>query len=142
MSPINRGRATPRSAVIDPATSKLTDLTFARHGSTTALVVDGAGTLWLGTSTGDLYSVTNDRRGLAINVRTPVSSLALDRSGRAWFLAPIPNGIPGFGYAPADGSQGVRSIPGPAVGLAFNDAGLAFSADPRGGFYVALEAAQ
>ncbi len=74
-----------------------------------------------------------------MNVRMPVSSLALDRGGRAWFLAPIPNGIPGFGYAPADGSQGVRSIPGPAAGLAFSDTGRAFSADPRGAFYVAAE---
>ena len=47
--------------------------------------------------------------------------------------------VPGFGYAPADGSLGVRSIPGPASGLAFGETGRAFSADPRGAFYVAAE---
>ncbi len=72
----------------------------------------------------------------------PVTFLALDQTGRAWFLAPIPNGIPGFGYGSADGSQAVRSIPGPAVGLAFSEAGRTFSADPRGAFYVATEEAR
>jgi streptogramin lyase len=128
-----------RIGTLDPTTSNLTELTFDRRGSTTALIVDASGTLWLGTSTGDLYSVKNDRRGLAVNVRMPVSALALDRAGRAWFLAPIPNGIAGFACAPADGSQGARSIPGPAVGLAFNETGHAFSADPRGGLYVGVE---
>jgi hypothetical protein len=127
---------------LDPTTSRLSEVPFNRRGSTTALIVDGSGTLWLGTSTGDLYSVKSDRRDLAINVRMPVTSLALDQTARAWFLAPIPNGIPGFGYAPADGSQGVRSIPGPAVGLAFNQAGRAFSADPRGAFFVSAEVGQ
>jgi streptogramin lyase len=124
---------------LDPATHRLTVLTYNRRGDTTALIVDGSGTLWLGTSAGDLYSVKGLRPGLAINVRMPVTSLALDRSGRAWFLAPIPNGTQGFGYGPADGREAVRSIPGPAVGLAFGEAGKVFSADPRGGFYVATE---
>ncbi|HEV8654810.1 MAG TPA: hypothetical protein VGR85_04780 [Candidatus Limnocylindria bacterium] len=123
---------------LDLNTGRLTEVALTRQGTTTALIVDGSGTLWLGTSTGDLYSVKSLRPGLAINVRTPVSTLALDRSGRAWFLAPIPN-VTGFGYAPADGSDGVRSIPGPASGLAFGEGGRAFSADPRGAFYVAAE---
>ena len=123
---------------LDPNTLRLTEVALPRRGSTTALIVDGAGTLWLGTSSGDLYSVKGSHPGLAINVRTPVSALALDPSGRAWFLAPIPN-VPGFGYAPADGSLGVSSIPGPASGLAFSETGRAFSADPRGAFYVAAE---
>jgi streptogramin lyase len=121
---------------LNPATLRLTVLTYNRRGSTTALIVDGSGTLWLGTSAGDLYSVKDARPGLAINVRMPVSTLALDGLGHAWYLAPIPGGIAGFGYAPADGSQAVRSIPGPAVGLAFSEAGRVFSADPRGAFYV------
>jgi anti-sigma factor RsiW len=128
-----------RVGTLDPTTGRLTDLFFDRHGTTTALVVDGAGTLWLGTSSGDLYSLKGARPGLAINVRMPVTALALDETGRAWYLAPIPNGIPGFGFAPADGSQAVRTIPGPAVGLSFSAAGRVFSADPRGGFYVASE---
>jgi len=128
-----------RVGTLDLTTLKITEVILSRRGSTTALIVDGSGTLWLGTSTGDLYSVKGSHPGLAINVRTPVSALALDRSGRAWFLAPIPN-VAGFGYAPADGSQGVRSIPGPAAGLAFSETGRAFSADPRGAFYVAAEA--
>jgi streptogramin lyase len=124
---------------LDLTTGRLAELDFTRRGITTALVVDGSGTVWLGTSTGDVYSFKGARRGFAVNVRTPVSSLSLDPSGRAWFLAPIPNGIPGFAFGPTDGSQAVRSIGGPAVGLAFSEADRAFSADPRGAFYVAAE---
>jgi streptogramin lyase len=127
---------------LNPKTLRLTVLTYNRRGSTTALIVDGSGTLWLGTSAGDVYSVKDARPGLAINVRMPVSTLALDGSGHVWYLAPIPGGIAGFGFAPVDGSQAVRSIPGPAVGLAFSEAGRTFSADPRGGFYVATEEGQ
>jgi len=123
----------------DPSTQRLREVLLPRRGSTTALIVDASGTLWLGTSTGDLYTVNGGAARQASNVRTPVSSLALDQGGRAWFLAPIPNGIPGFGYAPVDGTQAVRSIPGPAVGLAFSESGRTFSADPRGAFYVAVE---
>lgn len=128
-----------RVGTLDLTTLKISEVTLSRRGSTTALIVDGSGTLWLGTSTGDLYSVKGGLARQVLNVRMPVSSLALDRSGRAWFLAPIPNGIPGFGYAPADGGQGVRSIPGPASGLAFDGEGRTFSADPRGAFYVTTE---
>lgn len=128
-----------RVGIFDRARSRLTEVPLARRGTTTALIVDRSGTLWLGTSTGDLYWVRGATAQLAINVRTPVSSLSLDQDGRAWFLAPIPNGIPGFGYARADGDQAARSIPGPAVGLAFSQSGRVFSADPRGAIYVAAE---
>jgi streptogramin lyase len=131
-----------RVGIFDPAKSRLTEVPLTRHGTTTALVVDRAGTLWLGTSTGDVYWVRGATAKLAMNVRAPVSSLSLDREGLAWFLAPIPNGISGFAYGSADGSRAVRSIPGPAVGLAFDDVGRAFSADPRGAFYVAAEGGQ
>ena len=131
-----------RVGTLDLTTMRSNEVTFNRRGTTTAMIVDGSGTLWLGTSSGDLYSVRGAQPGLAVNVRLPVSSLALDGAGRAWFLAPIPNGILGFGYAPADGSQAVRSIPGPSVGLAFSATGRAFSADPRGAFYVAAEVGQ
>jgi anti-sigma factor RsiW len=123
---------------LDPTTSRLTEVPLNRHGSTTALIVDASGTAWLGTSTGDLYVLNSDRRGLAMNVLRPVTSLALDGDGRAWFLAPIPNGSAGFAFAPADRSEGARSIPGPALGLVFAE-GRAFSADPRGAFYVVAE---
>jgi ligand-binding sensor domain-containing protein len=128
-----------RVGTLDLTTMKVSQVIFSRRGSTTAMIVDESGMLWLGTSTGDLYSVIGASVRQVLNVRMPVSSLVLDRTGRAWFLAPIPNGIPGFGYAPADGSQGVRSIPGPAIGLAFGEAERVFSADPRGAFYVAAE---
>jgi anti-sigma factor RsiW len=128
-----------RVGIFDLLRNRLTEVPLVRRGTTTALIVDRSGTLWLGTSTGDLYWLRGATAALAINVRNGVSSLSLDRDGHAWFLAPIPNGIPGFAYGAADGSQAVRSIPGPAIGLVFGEAGRAYSADPRGAFYVATE---
>jgi anti-sigma factor RsiW/streptogramin lyase len=126
-----------RVGTLDSLTTRLLEVPFARRGSTTALIVDRSGTIWLGTSSGALYSIESERRGLAKEVRMPVSALALDETGRAWYLAPMPNGIAGFAFAPANGPQGARSIPGPASGLAFSEAGQAFLADPRGALYMA-----
>jgi streptogramin lyase len=130
-----------RIGIVDLVRSHVTEVPLPRGGTTTALIVDRAGTLWLGTSSGDLYSVRGVIAKLALSLRTPVSSLWLDNEGRAWFLAPTPNGNPGpgFSYAPADGGQAARSLPGPAVGLAFSQDGKTFSGDPRGAFYVATE---
>jgi anti-sigma factor RsiW len=130
-----------RVGILDLARSRVTEVPLARRGTTTALIVDGAGTLWLGTGAGELHWVRGATTKLAMDLRMPVTSLWVDPDGRAWFLAPTPNGKPGpgFSYAPADGGRAGRSLPGPAVGLAFDESGKAFSGDPRGGFYVAVE---
>jgi len=125
---------------LDPRTARLSDLSFTHRGTTTAFRVDGSGAAWVGTSTGEIYRVRGGAATLALKLQTPVTFLALDQSGRAWYLAPLPNGIPGFSYGPVDGSGGARSIPGPATGLAFSASGDAFSADPRGAIWVSSEA--
>ena len=127
--------------VIDPTTTHLNEVVFAKRGTTTALLVDNKGTLWLGTSAGEVYSVHGGTALLAVSVQRPVTSFALDRAGRTWYLAPLPSGF-GYIYAPADGSQPARSVPGPAVSLTFNAQGRALLADPRGGIYMSTEGAQ
>jgi ligand-binding sensor domain-containing protein len=92
-----------RIGTLDPTTSKLVDLTFGRNGTTTALIVDGSGTLWLGTSTGDIYSVKSDQRGLAFNVRRAVSALGTwlrSRTGFPALASRQPMGVRRFARSP------------------------------------------
>ena len=123
----------------DPRTSRLNEVPFARNGATTALLVDATSTLWIGTSTGEIYSVRGGAAKLTVRLQRPVSSFAPDQAGKAWYLAPLPSGLSGYAYAPADNSQAPRSVTGPAQSLNFSPIGRAFLADPRGGFYMSIE---
>ena len=119
-----------------PQTGRLTEVFFARRGTTTGLVVDNTSTMWLSTSAGEIFSIRGGVAKLTIGLQRPVTTLALDAAGRAWYLAPLPSGAVGFGYAAADSGQGGHTIAGPALSLSFNALGRAWLADPRGGFYV------
>jgi anti-sigma factor RsiW len=123
----------------DPRTSHVNEVPFARHGATTALLVDSTSTLWVGTSAGEIYSVRGGGARLTTSLQRPVKAFAPDQGGRAWYLAPLPSGLTGYAYGPADGSQAPRSISGPAQSLHFSAIGRAFLADPRGGFYMTVE---
>ena len=123
----------------DPRTSKVNEVPFARHGATTALLVDSTSTLWVGTSAGEIYSVRGSRSVLTLSLQRPVTSFAPDQGGRAWYLSQLPTGTSGYAYGPADGSKAPRSVDGPAQSLSFNAIGRAFLADPRGGFYMSIE---
>jgi anti-sigma factor RsiW/streptogramin lyase len=126
--------------VIDQTTKLLNEVGFAKRGTTTALMVDSNSTMWLGTSAGEVYSIRGGTARLAVSVQRPVTSFTVDRAGRTWYLAPLPSGF-GYIYAPTDGSQAARSVPGPALSLTFNAQGRALLADPRGGIYMSTEGA-
>lgn len=123
----------------DPRTSKVNEVPFTRRGATTALLVDSTSTLWVGTSTGEIYSVRGSKGVLTLSIQRPVTSFAPDQGGRAWYLAQLPTGLSGYAFGPADGSKAPRSVSGPAQSLTFNAIGRAFLADPRGGFYMSIE---
>jgi DNA-binding beta-propeller fold protein YncE len=131
----NRGTV----GTFDPRTLKLNEVPFARNGVTTALLVDASSTLWIGTSKGEIYSVRGGAAKLTVSLQRPVSAFAPDQGGKAWYLAPLPSGLAGYAYAPADNSQAPRSVSGPAQSLNFSPIGRAFLADPRGGFYMSTE---
>jgi hypothetical protein len=127
---------------LDPKTSRLNEVGFAKRGATTALLVDNTSTLWLGTSTGEVYSVRGGAARIAVSLQRPVTALVTDHTGRAWYLAQLPGGLSGYSYAPADGKDAPRSVSGPAVSLSFNPLGRAFLADPRGAIAMSLEGAR
>ena len=120
----------------DTQTGVLNEVAFARAGTTTGLVVDRNSTLWFSTSAGEIFSVRGSAATLVLGLQRPVTALALDPAGRAFYLAPLPTGAVSFRYAEADGGAGGETITGPASSLAFNALGRAWVADPRGGFYV------
>ncbi|HEV8537149.1 MAG TPA: zf-HC2 domain-containing protein [Candidatus Limnocylindria bacterium] len=127
--------------LFDPKTSRLNEVAFTRRGATTALLVDNTSTLWLGTSNGEVYAVRGGLARLTVSLQRPISAFATDHTGHAWYLAPLPGGLSGYSYAPADGSKAPRSVAGPAVSLSFNPIGRALLADPRGGIYMSIEGA-
>lgn len=122
----------------DPRTGLLVEVKFARTGSTTSLVVDASSTLWLSTSTGELYSVRGGVATLVAGLQRPIARLVLDDAGNAWYLAPLPSGATGFGLGRTDGTA-TASVSAPVVGVAFNALGRAWLADPRGAFYIVLQ---
>jgi streptogramin lyase/predicted anti-sigma-YlaC factor YlaD len=124
----------------DPATNHLYEVSFRKRGTTTAMVSDRNGTVWLGTTTGDIYGVNGSIASLSLSLERPVTTLATDQTGRAWYLAPLPAGVGGYAFAPVDGSQAARRVPGPAAGLGFSSRGAAFLGDPRGAIYGTVEA--
>ena len=116
----------------DPLTNNLSETSFRKRGTTTAMVSDRAGTVWLATTTGEIYAVNGAIVSLSLGLGRPVTTLATDQSGRAWYLAPFAAGVGGYALAPIDGSLAARRVPGPATGLGFDAAGTAFLGDPRG----------
>jgi streptogramin lyase len=121
---------------LDASSGRITEHAFPRHGVTTALVVDGSSTLWLGNSAGEIWAVRGGTQTLTVGLQRPVTTLSLDASGRAWYLSPLPSGAIGFGYAAADGAHAGQTVAGPAFSLSFSALGRAWLADPRGGFWV------
>jgi streptogramin lyase len=127
------------AGTFDPKTLLLNEVPLGPHGATTSLVVDGSSTLWLSTSTGEIFSVRGGRANLAVSLHRPITTLSLDQFGHVWYLAPLPAGAFGFGFAALDGTQAGISVNGPVASLDFSALGRAWLADPRGGFYVSRE---
>ena len=127
-----------RNAVgtLNPATGVVTEFAFPRNGVTTALVVDGSSTLWLGTSAGELWSIRGGTAKVTVGLQRPVTTISLDAAGRAWYLSPLPAAAAGFHYGAADGAATGQTVSGPAFTLAFSALGQAWLGDPRGGFFV------
>jgi hypothetical protein len=125
-----------RLGYYDFETGLATELTLRSVGSARSLLPDPSGTLWVGTTAGEVISVRERTFETVANAGRPIVALALDPSGAAWYVAA--SEAPGrFVYAPASGGAAARELPGPATSLTFNGA-LAWLADPLGGFYLGV----
>jgi streptogramin lyase len=125
----------------DLRTGKVTQVPFPGTGAARALLPDPSGSIWLGTTAGEVFSVRDGVPSLVAMTGRPISRLALDTVGVAWYLTPSSSG-PGFIFGAIASSADPRVIEGPAASLDFSIARAAWIADPSGGFYVAPEASK
>ena len=127
------------AGVFDPKAQLLSEVRLPPHGATTSLVVDSSSTLWVATTAGEIFNVRGGQALLVVSLRRPVSSLSLDQTGHVWYLAPLPTGTIGFGFAALDEGPAGSQVNGPVASLDFSALGRAWLADPRGGFFVSRE---
>ncbi|MBA2768571.1 MAG: hypothetical protein H0U35_05475 [Sporichthyaceae bacterium] len=122
----------------EPQSGRLRQLVWPAPHAPGVLAADPFGQVWAGTATGDVYFLRDGIAGLVARVGRPITALAFDPSGQAWYLAPAV-GAAGFAYAPVNGPSLARLVPGPAATLTFNWAWRPWLADPAGGFYLGTE---
>ena len=125
----------------DASEAKVFEVAWPGRAAPSVLLADRVGRVWAGTARGEIYLMSGGLATAVASVGNPVSVLALDPSGRPWYLAPALQ-VAGFVFGPADRSQAARSVSGPAISLGFGRSGNAWLADPSGAFYIGVEAAR
>jgi streptogramin lyase len=128
-------------ASYDLRNGRVTQVRLPGRGAARALLPDPTGSVWVGTTAGEVISVRDGTYDIVVGTGRPIAKLTLDPRGVAWYLTPSAAGQVGFTYAALDG-RASRTIPGPAASLDFVLGGVAWIADPAGGFYVAPEASR
>jgi len=122
----------------DVRTSRATSMVLPSVGSARSLLPDPSGTLWVGTSVGEVLSVRDRVATPIASLGRPISSLAADPAGRPWYVTYGTSGFR-FGQVAADNSI---ALPGPAISASFSPASRAWLADPAGGFYLVVGSAR
>ena len=65
-------------AVYEPLSRTFTELNLVHEGIVSALVVDGSGTVWVGTDTGQLFAIRNDQLQGAAALGRRIDDLLVD----------------------------------------------------------------
>lgn len=120
----------------DPVAAKLVELAHPGQGSASVLLPDLTGTLWIGTTAGEIFAVENGAARLVLTSTGPISALSLGPRGRPWYLTNVAGEAR---YSPVE-VESIRSIPSPASALAINPRGRAWLLDlSNSTFYLGLE---
>jgi len=123
-------------ALYDRRNHAVTEIPLPRKGSVTSMVVDGSATLWAGTDAGELFAIRNGELASTTLLARPVLELALDSTGRAWFLSGS-TGAEAFGQVQAPAAAQI--VPASIVGLWFDSSSHAWLADrTSSGFFIAV----
>lgn len=112
------------------------------HGAARSLLPDHQGTLWVGTTSGEVYGIRNSVVSSVAEATRPVAELSLDQAGNVWSLSPAAQPRAGYALIPVTGSASGHVIPGPVFSLDFTSTGRAWLADASGGFYLVVVAGQ
>jgi streptogramin lyase len=127
--------------VYDPLAAKLTEIALAHGGSVTALAVDRAGVVWVGTDTGQTFALRGAgtaspsvTQGL---VGRPITGFSYDQQTTALlYVSRSPSAV---AYGPLVGSSAPKIVPGTSSEPMFDWFGRAWQGDPiADGFYVTL----
>jgi hypothetical protein len=119
---------------------RLTHVKVPGRGAARALLPDPTGSIWLGTTAGEVISVSDDIPSIVAMTGRPISRLTLDPAGVAWYLTPAPRGTAGYLYAPIRSVDEARRVAAPVTSLDFSIARAAWLADATGAFYIGVEA--
>ncbi len=122
--------------VYDPLNGKLTELVFPHDGAITAIFVDAKAVVWVGTDSGQIFAMRNNKVRLAAAITRPVDRLIAGPAGDVWYVSRSGGEVT---FGPADGSA--LALHGP-LGMstpAFDPYGRAWAEDPTSGsFFVTL----
>jgi hypothetical protein len=126
----------------DPLTRKVSELSLTHGGGITALAVDKANTVWVGTDTGQTFAlhsaIAAGAGGALVTtglVGRPISDFALDPSGAMYFVSRTDSGV---AYATVQFPSGARVSGSTTSEPMFDLLGRAWQSDPGIGFYVTL----
>jgi streptogramin lyase len=121
---------------------RLTHVRTPGKGAARALLPDPSGSIWLGTTAGEVISVADDVPSIVAMTGRPITRLTLDPLGVAWYLTPAPQGTASYVYAPIRNADEARTITAPVTSLDFSLARAAWLADATGAFYIGVGASR
>ena len=126
----------------DPLARKLTEFSLSHGGAITALAVDRANTVWVGTDTGQTFAIRSaaaaGTSGALVTtglVGRPISGFALDPSGALYYVSRTESAV---AYGTVQFPAGARVSPASASEPMFDFVGRAWQSDLGAGFYVTL----
>ena len=124
----------------DQARKALVRVATAPHAGVSSLVMDRDGTLWAGTTTGDLLAIRLGVPAAAGSAGGPVAGLIRDASGGVWSYAIAPGTVI---YRSLTQAAGARLAAVVGSSMAFDGLGRAWIADAAGtAFYIAINGEQ
>jgi len=127
-------------ASYDLRTGLLVRMRLSSKGAARVLLPDPSGSIWVGTTAGEVISVRDGVQLIPLVASRPITSLALDSKGVTWYLTPASEGRVGFVMGRVYSGDEPVAVPGPATSFSFTFGGRIWLADPSGGFYLSTEA--
>jgi streptogramin lyase len=126
----------------DLRNGRLEHIKVPGKGAARALLPDPSGSIWLGTTAGEVITIADGTPNIVAMTGRPIARLSLDPLGVAWYLTPAAQGAAGYVYGPIRSADDVRTVAAPVTSLDFSIARAAWLADAAGAFYIGVGASR